>query len=73
MGKKVKVVFDTNIWISIVMEKILKDEFLQAKQKLTVYSSNDIILGNIESFIYPRIAEITKTDRLKKKKFCEPS
>ena len=60
MGKKVKVVFDTNVWISISMEKILKDEFLQSKQELTVYVSNDIILEISKVLQYPRIAEILK-------------
>ena len=60
MGKKVKVVFDTNVWISIAMEKILKDNFLQAKKELTVYVSNDIILEISKVLLYPRIAEILK-------------
>ncbi len=60
MGKKVKVVFDTNVWISIAMEKILKDKFLQAKQELTVYISNEIILEISKVLFYPRIAEILK-------------
>lgn len=60
MGKKVKVVFDTNVWISIAMEKMLKDEFIQAKQELTVYVSNDIILEISKVLLYPRIAEILK-------------
>ena len=44
MGKKLKVVFDTNVWISIVMEKIFKYEFSKVKQELTVYVSKEIIL-----------------------------
>jgi hypothetical protein len=42
------------------MEKILKDKFLQAKQELTVYVSNDIILEISKVLLYPRIAEILK-------------
>ncbi len=60
MGKKVKVVFDTNVWISIAMEKILKDEFSQAKKELTVYVSKDIILEISKVLLYPRITEILK-------------
>jgi uncharacterized protein len=60
VGKKVKVVFDTNVWISIAMEKMLKDEFLRAKQELTVYVSNDIILEISKVLLYPKIAEILK-------------
>ena len=44
MGKKVKVVFDTNVWLSIFMRKILTDEFSLAKQELTIYVSKEILL-----------------------------
>ncbi len=67
MGKKVKVVFDTNVWISIAMEKILKDKFLQAKQELTVYVSNEIILEISKVLLYPRIAEILKQIGIREK------
>ncbi len=60
MGKKVKVVFDTNVWISIFMKKILNDEFSQAKQELTVYISKDIILEISKALLYPKIAEILR-------------
>ncbi len=60
MGKKIKVVFDTNIWISISMRKILKDEFLRTKQNLTVYISKDIALEASKVLQYPKIAQILK-------------
>ena len=60
MGKKIKVVFDTNVWISIFMEKTLKDEFLQAKENLTIYVSNEISLEVSKVLLYPKIAEILK-------------
>ena len=60
MGKKVKVVFDTNVWLSIFMKKILSDEFSQAKQELTVYVSKDIILEISKILLYPKIAEILR-------------
>lgn len=58
MGKKVKVVFDTNIWLSIFMKKILSDEFSQVKKELTVYVSKDIILEMSKVLLYPKIARI---------------
>jgi putative PIN family toxin of toxin-antitoxin system len=58
VGKKVKVVFDTNVWLSIFMKKILSDEFSQAKQELTVYTSKDILLEISKVLLYPKIAEI---------------
>ncbi len=60
MGKKVKVVFDTNVWLSIFMKKILSDEFSQAKQELTVYVSKDIILEMSKVLLYPKIAEVLR-------------
>ncbi len=60
MGKKVKVVFDTNVWLSIFMKKILSDEFSQVKQDLTVYVSKDIILELSKVLLYPKIAEILR-------------
>ncbi len=60
MGKKVKVVFDTNVWLSIFMKKILSDEFSQVKQELTIYVSKDIILEISKALLYPKIAEILK-------------
>ncbi len=58
MGKKVKVVFDTNVWLSIFMKKILTDEFSRAKQGLIVYVSKDILLEISKVLLYPKIAEI---------------
>ena len=60
MGKKVKVVFDTNTWISIFMKKTLNDEFSQAKQELTVYISKDIILEISKVLLYPKITKILR-------------
>jgi putative PIN family toxin of toxin-antitoxin system len=60
VGKKVKVVFDTNVWLSIFMKKILTDEFSKAKQELTVYISKDIIFEASKVLLYPKIAEILK-------------
>ncbi len=60
MGKKVKVVFDTNVWISIAMEKILKDKFLQVKEELTIYVSKDILLEISKVLLYPKISEVLR-------------
>jgi putative PIN family toxin of toxin-antitoxin system len=60
VGKKVKVVFDTNVWISIFMDKRLKDEFLRVKQDLTVYVSEDIGLEVSKVLQYPRVFEILR-------------
>ena len=67
MGKKVKVVFDTNVWISIFMEKRLKDEFSQVKQDLSVYVSEDIGLEVSKVLQYPRVSEILRKTGIREK------
>ncbi len=67
MGKKVKVVFDTNVWGSIFMEEVLYDEFSQTKQELTVYVSKDIILELSKVLLYPRIAKVLGKSSLHEK------
>jgi len=67
VGKKVKVVFDTNVWISIFMEKRLKDEFSRIKQDLTVYVSEDIGLEVSKVLQYPRISEILRKTGIREK------
>jgi uncharacterized protein len=60
VGKKVKVVFDTNVWISIFMNKRLKDDFLRIKQNITVYISDEIALEILKVLHYPKILEILR-------------
>ena len=67
MGKKVKVVFDTNVWVSVFMKKILNDEFSQVKHELTVYISKDIILEISKVLLYPKIAEILRKTGINEK------
>ena len=67
MGKKVKVVFDTNVWISILMDKRLKDKFLRVKQDLTVYVSEDIGLEVLKVLQYPKVFEILRKADLREK------
>ena len=67
MGKKVKVVFDTNVWVSVFMKKTLNDEFSQVKHELTVYVSKDIILEISKVLLYPKIAEILRKTGINEK------
>ncbi len=60
MGKKIKVVFDTNVWLSIFMKKILSEEFSQTKQQLSVYVSQEIILEISKVLLYPKIADVLR-------------
>jgi uncharacterized protein len=67
VGKKVKVVFDTNVWVSIFMEKRLKDKFSRVKQDLTIYVSDDIGLEVSKVLQYPRVSEILRKAGIREK------
>ena len=67
MGKKIKVVFDTNVWISIFMEKRLRDEFIRVKQDQTVYVSEDIGLEISKVLHYPQVSEILRKTSIREK------
>jgi putative PIN family toxin of toxin-antitoxin system len=67
VGKEIKVVFDTNVWVSAAMEKILKDEFLHVKKEITVYVNEDTILEISKVLLYPKIAEILKQTGIREK------
>ncbi len=67
MGKKVKVVFDTNVWISIFMEKQLRDEFSRVKQNLTVYVSEDIALEISKVLQYPQVNKVLRKIGIREK------
>jgi putative PIN family toxin of toxin-antitoxin system len=58
VGKKVKVVFDTNVWVSILMETVLYDKYSHVKEELTVYTSKDIIVELTKVLLYPKIAKV---------------
>lgn len=67
MGKKIKVVFDNNVWISIFMKKILSEEFAEVNKKITVYVSKDIMVEISKVLMYPKIAEILSESRINEK------
>jgi len=67
LGKKVKVVFDTNVWVSISLQKRLSDEFSQVKHGLTLFVSKDIMLETSKVLLYPRIAEILRKNGITEK------
>jgi putative PIN family toxin of toxin-antitoxin system len=61
MGKKVKVVFDTNVWISIFMKKILSQEYYKIlNQGTSVYISKDILMEISKVLTYPKINQTLK-------------
>jgi putative PIN family toxin of toxin-antitoxin system len=67
VGKKVKVVFDTNVWVSIFMEDVLYGEFSLVKPELTIYISKEIIFELSKVLLYPRIAKILENAGIREK------
>ncbi len=67
MGKKVKVVFDTNVWVSIFMEEVLYAEFSRIRNKVTVYISKDIIFELSKVLLYTRIAKVLEKNSISEK------
>lgn len=65
MGKKVKVVFDTNVWISIFMKKVLSREFSKIlNEEATVYITKEIMTEISRVLTYPKITEILQALRI---------
>ena len=61
MGKKVKVVFDTNVWLSIFMKKALSQDFSNIMRKeATVYVTEEILAEISRALQYPRIIDVTE-------------
>jgi putative PIN family toxin of toxin-antitoxin system len=67
VGKKVKVVFDTNVWISIFLQKALSSEYPQVKNRSIIYASPDILLEISKVLLYPKIADILKEAHISSK------
>jgi putative PIN family toxin of toxin-antitoxin system len=71
VGKKIKVVFDTNVWISIFLKKVLSEEFAQINDQISLYVSKDIILEISKVLMYPKISEILKESRIHEKEILQ--
>jgi len=67
VGKKVKVVFDTNVWISIFLQRILNEEYSRVKDYIIIYVSSDILLEISKVLLYPKIADILNKAQVKNK------
>jgi hypothetical protein len=67
VGKKVKVVFDTNVWVSIFMEEVLYDRYSNYKEKFTVFANRDVMLELTKVLLYPRIAKVLEKNSLSSK------
>jgi putative PIN family toxin of toxin-antitoxin system len=54
VGKKVKVVFDTNVWISIFLKRTLSGEYTRVKNRCIIYASPDILLEISKVLLYQK-------------------
>jgi putative PIN family toxin of toxin-antitoxin system len=63
VGKKIKVVLDTNVWLSIFMKKTLGREFskLFNQDKIEVFISKEIIEEISRVLTYPKIAMLLES------------
>jgi len=73
MGKKVKVVFDTNVWMSIFIKKTLGEEFSEIfeREEIEVYITEEI-LGEISKVLmYPKINELLELSRVSEREILQ--
>jgi len=63
MGEKIKVVLDTNVWISIFFKKTLGEKFSEilSKKRIEVYTTEEILREISKVLMYSRINELLKT------------
>jgi putative PIN family toxin of toxin-antitoxin system len=73
VGKKTKVVLDTNIWISIFFNKILSKEFnnLFVNKKIEVFASEEILKEIARVLEYPKIKTILEKAKVSSKDVLE--
>jgi uncharacterized protein len=71
VGKKIKVVFDTNVWISIFLKKALSEEFAQINDQISLFISKDIILEISKVLMYPKISKILKESGILEKEILQ--
>ena len=68
MGKKVKVVFDTNVWLSIFMKKTLSEEFSKAlNREIAVYITEAILKEISRVLTYPKMTQVLKLSGINQK------
>ena len=60
MGKKVRIVFDTNVWVSILLNKVLAREFLPLIRKghIDLCISEELLKELAKVLTYPKIETI---------------
>jgi len=63
MGKKVKVVLDTNVWISLFLKKVLSQEYSNIiNNQATVYMSKEILLEISKVLTFAGCGKVSEAD-----------
>jgi hypothetical protein len=73
MGKKVKVVFDTNVWISIFFKKTLGKEFSEIleKEKIEIYATKEILEEISKVLMYSKISELLELSGISEREIIQ--
>lgn len=68
MGKKDKVIFDTNVWISLFLKRTLTQEFSEIINKqVTIFISKEILVETSRVLTYPKIKQIIEGSEINAK------
>ena len=68
MGKKDKVIFDTNVWISLFLKRSLAQEFSEIiNRQVTIFISKEILVEISRVLTYPKIKQIIEGSEINAK------
>ena len=68
MGKKDKVIFDTNVWISLFLKRGLAQEFSEIiNRQVTIFISKEILVETSRVLTYPKIKQIIEGSEINAK------
>jgi putative PIN family toxin of toxin-antitoxin system len=68
MGKNLKVILDTNVWISLFLQKALSQEFKKIiTPQATIYISKQILIEISKVLTYPKITRILAASEINAK------
>jgi putative PIN family toxin of toxin-antitoxin system len=68
MGKKEKVIFDTNVWISLFLKRTLAQEFSEIiNRQVTIFISKEILVEISRVLTYPKIKQIIEGSEINAK------
>ncbi|RLI98819.1 MAG: putative toxin-antitoxin system toxin component, PIN family [Candidatus Aenigmatarchaeota archaeon] len=73
MGKKIKIVLDTNVWLSIFMNKALSKGFskILGREDIQIYISKQILEEISRVLVYPKIVRLFEKVGISSKEILE--